>query len=114
MNPLNLLMTSTKTGNVTDSNTAPGENTKDAPAFVTVQSLATFPGAAIAVGIVWKFFDAALGIDHRAVPIVTAFIVAVALWLIAISKQTSTTEKGVGLVLATINVDVPRAFCPRD
>jgi hypothetical protein len=98
-----LLMTSTEPGDLTDSNTTSGDDTKPAPAFVTIQSLATFPGAAIAVTIIWVFFDQVLGVNHRAVPVVGAFVIAFLLFLLALKSASSGTEKLFALVLAAIN-----------
>jgi hypothetical protein len=52
-----LFMTSARPSLAVDSDTTDEQgNTKPVPTFVTVQSLATFPGSAIAVTIVWRFF----------------------------------------------------------
>jgi hypothetical protein len=98
-----LFLTSTKTSNVADSNTSSESATKPAPAFVTIQSLATFPGAALGVVIIWKFFDGVLGIDNRAVPVISSFVIAGVLYLVALSGDLSKGEKVAAFVLAAIN-----------
>jgi hypothetical protein len=97
-----LFLISAKQSNGTDAHTSAG-GTKPVPAFITIQSLATFPGSALAVTIIWRFCDAVFGVNHRAVPVIASFVVAGILYAAAISKDMSKTEKVIGLFIATLN-----------
>lgn len=57
---------------------------KPVAAFITVQTLASFPGAALAVTIVWRFLATALGWESRSVPLVTSFVLGTILYIVSL------------------------------
>jgi hypothetical protein len=100
-----LLNTSVKKASPLNSNTVGVAEEKEQPAFVTLQSLASFTGAAVAVTVVWKFFDRALDIDGRGVPIAASFAIGLLLWAQAAFRRPRPTwgYRGTQLVIALIN-----------
>ena len=81
------------------------EEVKPVATFITLQTLASFPGAALVVTIVWRFFAAALGWESRAVPLVTAFLVGGLLYLISLgtAKPKTPGEWVTGAFIAIVN-----------
>lgn len=76
-----LFFTSTRNELAVDSDTAGSQPAAtSSPALITIQALATFPGASLVITVVWKFSDAILDIQSRWVPIGTSFLVAAALY----------------------------------
>ena len=75
------------------------------PVFLTPQSLASFPGAALAINILWNVI-AVVNKDftkQAIVPIVLGFIVGLVIYLISLGAGMSRKEKNIGLVIALIN-----------
>jgi hypothetical protein len=98
-----LFFVRTKATNRIDGFTSPTDDTKPTPAFLTLQSLATFPGAALGVTIIWRFFDWAFGVDHRAVPIVASFVVAGVIYIAGYSSDWQRRDKFLAGFIATLN-----------
>jgi hypothetical protein len=78
---------------------------KPVASFITVQTLASFPGAALAVTIVWRFLATALGWDSRAVPLITSFVVGAILYIVTLEAARPKTigQWLSGLFIAAIN-----------
>jgi len=78
---------------------------KDQPAFITMAALLTFPGAALAVTIVWVVFDRVFKVHSDAVPILAAYVVGFIIWLWGVTAEPKPTprEKWFGLFIAFIN-----------
>jgi hypothetical protein len=77
----------------------------ESPVFLTAQSLASFPGAALAINILWHLV-AVINKDVAklaAIPITIAFLVGTVIYLIGISGNMSRKDKVVGFVVAFIN-----------
>ena len=75
------------------------------PVFLTPQSLASFPGAALAINILWNVI-AVVDRDFAKlaiVPIVLGFIIGLVIYLISLGAGMSRKEKIIGLVIAVIN-----------
>lgn len=99
-----LLLTSSRQSLAVDSDTSAEDgSSKTVPAFITLQSLVTFPGSAVAVTIVWRFFDSLLGIDSRLVPVVAAFLVGGALYWMSLEENLSRRDRVLGAGIAVIN-----------
>jgi hypothetical protein len=90
---------------------APGVTPANAPAgdsvgvFITAQSLVTFPVASAVVSVVSQVFQAVVPIlkDSNLVPLIAAFVVGLLVYAISITKQMTSREKLIGLVIAVIN-----------
>jgi hypothetical protein len=77
-----------------------------APAFLTLQSLATFPGATLAVAIVWAFFNKVVGVgDHsrNLVVMISSGVIGLVLLVWGWRSLKTRGEKLGGVVIAIIN-----------
>jgi hypothetical protein len=92
---------------VEDSNHLLGRTGGDkTPAFLTLQSLATFPGAALAVTIVWRFSHRFLDVplaDRDLVVGVASGVVGLVLLVWGWSSLKSGAERLGGIVLSAVN-----------
>lgn len=74
-------------------------------AFITVQSLATFPAASTAVTVVWKVLGAVIpGVaENKIVPLVVALVIGALIYLMSADKGQDAKAKLAGVVIAVIN-----------
>lgn len=75
------------------------------PVFITPQSLATFPGASLAVLVIWKtlgLLTPALGSSNW-VPFIASLVVGVVIYLVSITANMTSQDKLVGLFLGILN-----------
>lgn len=83
----------------------PPEQHPASPVFLTPQSLISFPGATLAINILWNLI-AVLSKDfakRAIVPIVLGFIIGIVIYLLSLGPGMSRKEKIIGLVIALIN-----------
>lgn len=73
--------------------------------FITAQSLVTFPVASTVVTVVSQVLQAVFPAmkGSTLVPLILAFVVGLLVYGISITKQMTTREKLIGLVIAVIN-----------
>lgn len=101
---MRLLTTSVRASNPLDADTtADTESSPQSPTFITIQSLATFPGAALGITIVWKFCDAILGIESRAVPVAAGLAIGALLYWMAWNTLGDIQARVAGAAIALIN-----------
>jgi hypothetical protein len=76
------------------------------PAFLTLQSLATFPGAAVAVTVIWTFANKALEVpdsDRGMVVGIASAVVGLVLLIWGWPSLTNTGERVGGVFLSVVN-----------
>ena len=91
-------------GQATPEEVAP-KPVAESPVFLTAQSLVSFPGAALAINILWHLI-AVINSDfarHGAIPIAIAFLIGAVIYLISINQSMSRRDKLIGVVVAIIN-----------
>jgi hypothetical protein len=75
------------------------------PVFLTPQSLVTFPGASLAINIVWN----ALAVINRnwasaaLVPMVVALLIGGLIYWVSLSDQMARKDRAMGLAIAIVN-----------
>jgi hypothetical protein len=75
------------------------------PVFLTTQSLVSFPGASLAINILWNavnVFNSSLA-QLTIVPMSLAFIVGIAIYLISVDEKMTRRQKFMGAFIAAIN-----------
>jgi hypothetical protein len=78
----------------------------ETPAFLTLQSLATFPGAAVAVTVIWTFLNKALGVadSERCLVIgIASGVVGLVLLIWGWASLTNFGERVGGVFLSIVN-----------
>ncbi len=99
-----LLTTSVRRTNPLNADTTDQQpGAAQSPTFITIQSLATFPGAALAVTIIWKFFDGVLGVASRMIPVGAGFLIGAALYSMAWKSLDTPQARLIGALIAVIN-----------
>jgi hypothetical protein len=75
------------------------------PVFLTPQSLVTFPGASLAINVVWN----AIAVVNRnwataaLVPMVVALLIGGLIYWVSLSDQMGRKERVMGLAIAVVN-----------
>lgn len=75
------------------------------PVFLTPQSLVTFPGASLAINIVWN----AVAVFNRNwasaafVPMIVALLIGGLIYWVSLSEQMARKDRAMGLAIAIVN-----------
>jgi hypothetical protein len=90
-----------------DPGVAPPDAPATVPTFITAQSLATFPGATLAVTLIW-YVGASLydPLEHELVPFLASLSVGAFIYYISVSDEASVItrrEKRIGIGVAFLN-----------